>query len=446
MIEDKLRIIYLMLINGIELNDNTLMLNRISKEDVINLIKIKKLDINDNGTYRILGVNDFRHFGIELLKNSRVREAKACFEKCYELAPNDKDVCLQYMLSLIKSQKYKKVLEVYDNLESIANNDKYIKNNNLYLYLLSFIIELPKKYADKVKNMEYDDLKVPSVACNKVENIMRAAILENKFKFAYTKNNDLLIFNKDYSVRFELIKALLTQVIGCEKKKKNYLLGLAKEKKYEEISKFLNKRRELRHLGNYDAYTLVVVEAILELEKTGIIPSSTIDDTIDIYQALSGKNYQLALKINNEFMDSVNGDKSNDIVNMLLVDLNNMILDMKSYSDTSVVSEEVQSFEEDKFIKEIEEFAYCLVVDGISIDQAGIKYGLMSDWILLIKLIYARDYYIEGNYEAGDKLVYEVEISNNKTNQVLSFLNKVKLNKYNYKNMVDVNKKSLNKK
>jgi hypothetical protein len=53
--------------------------------------------------------------------------------------------------------------------------------------------------------------------------------------------------------------------------------------------------------------------------------------------------------------------------------------------------------------------------------------------MLIIKLIYARDYYMEGNLVLGDILVGEVEKVISKPAIVLDFLDKVREYKIKYK-------------
>lgn len=77
-------------------------------------------------------------------------------------------------------------------------------------------------------------------------------------------------------------------------------------------------------------------------------------------------------------------------------------------------------------LKEAEEFAYYIKQLSIPFNMAIKKYGVISEQILLIKLIYARDYYLAGEVELGDKLLQEVETSFNITDKITNILNELK--------------------
>ena len=51
---------------------------------------------------------------------------------------------------------------------------------------------------------------------------------------------------------------------------------------------------------------------------------------------------------------------------------------------------------------------------------------MFHEQTLLVKLIYARDYYNASDFDNGDKCLQEVELDNLKTPSVISFLEEVK--------------------
>ena len=67
----------------------------------------------------------------------------------------------------------------------------------------------------------------------------------------------------------------------------------------------------------------------------------------------------------------------------------------------------------------------------------------MHEQTLLIKLIYARDYYIESNHILGDILIAEVEADSRKTIAVTALLEEIKVNRDNYKKELSQHKRKL---
>ena len=94
-----------------------------------------------------------------------------------------------------------------------------------------------------------------------------------------------------------------------------------------------------------------------------------------------------------------------------------------------------------------EELAYYIKAEMMTIDEARKKLGIKDSQILLIKLIYARDYFIEGMDELGNKLLKEVENNKEKPSEVFELLNEIKRDKILYKNRPDskIRKKEISK-
>lgn len=96
-------------------------------------------------------------------------------------------------------------------------------------------------------------------------------------------------------------------------------------------------------------------------------------------------------------------------------------------------------------IDKLKELAYYTKENNISLDEARIKYGLIEEQVLLIKLIYARDYYIDGLNSLGAKLLKEVERSKDKTPLVKSMLNEIIKSKNTYRNKPELHTRTKRK-
>ena len=94
------------------------------------------------------------------------------------------------------------------------------------------------------------------------------------------------------------------------------------------------------------------------------------------------------------------------------------------------------------FSKE-EELAYYITSENMTLINAKEKLNLTDEQILLIKLIYARDYYSEEDYSQGDNLVKEVANNKNNSLVVVSLLTEVRRNRNSYKNLIDIKRKKL---
>lgn len=240
--------IYKMLINGLDLTDITLEQYGFTKEDINNLIINKQLRIVNN-TYDLVSVKKFFTYGVSLLRSKNLSSANACFYRCYELNSHIKEVCLQVLMMELKRQRgrnikeYEKIFDIFTNLETITPK-KHENNNDLYLYLFGFILEdMPSNYKERISNMKSNNLMLDNKSNNKEENEIRKAILKRKFKYAIKLLDNLIRKQNGYSVRYELLRTLLNEVIDAEVKFNNKLLYLVKKGNYEEIINILEKRR-----------------------------------------------------------------------------------------------------------------------------------------------------------------------------------------------------------
>ena len=253
-----MEILYKILLNDLDLSYENMKLYGFSDEEIFSLIEHGVIEYVSNNTYSLVLVDKFRRYGVELLKMHRVKEANLCFKKCYELAPNGKEICLQYMISLIEKGNYSEIFDVFSNLEKI-HPEKNSKNTNLYLYLLSFFVEFPEYYKNKVSELYCDDLILPVTKFSKSENEVRFAILNSKFVFAHQKIKFMLARDNGYSVKFKLIETLLRFVVEHENKFKENLISLCKNEQYEEIINILKDRQKLRYLSNMEMCVLIIV-------------------------------------------------------------------------------------------------------------------------------------------------------------------------------------------
>lgn len=95
-------------------------------------------------------------------------------------------------------------------------------------------------------------------------------------------------------------------------------------------------------------------------------------------------------------------------------------------------------------ITNLDEIYYYIEENKMSIESACQIYSLTSEQILLVKLIYARDYYTNSMYSQGDRLVSEVEKSKNKTDRVKKLLIEIRKNKQFYKNRTNIRIRKIN--
>ena len=428
----------------------TFLINGISnpKEVITILLDNGTLKLVEPGKYQISSVIELYNYGIKLLKSNYQLRANLCFEKCYQVNPKHRNSALQVLLLKVKSQKYQEAYNILDDVLEVEP-EKYQYDNNLYLYLLNILEKCPEKYHSKVKSLVAKSV-ISSENTNEEDIEMRKEIINNHFSHAMYFLNNIRAKNLNYSIEVILLKVLLSNAIDNEKNIKEHLELLVKNGQYKELLLTLTELQR-RTLNYYMDVIYLLTQKIIEISETRIIPVINEVKTNDLYQAVLNNNFSLAkqindLKINSSRMrllndKNINKDpKETKIIDKLLVKIDILIKEIKESelsSSNKTVETSNQSLAQvkptkeiydydDKEMKSLEELAQYLKEIKFPFDLSCKKIGLLPEQILLVKLIYARDYYLEGETELGDKLLHEVELSFNITNRVINMLNEIK--------------------
>lgn len=453
----KLDRVYDIIINSKTIiTERTFLINGISNsKEVITLLQNNgTLKMVEPGKYQISSVEELYNYGLRLLKSNYQLRANLCFEKCYQINPNHRNTSLQILLLAIKAQNYQKAYDIIDNISEIEP-EKYQYDNNLYLYLLNILEKCPEKYADKVKTMTLKSI-MPKSNMSEEEIEMRKEIINNHFIHSIYFLNNIGAKNLEYSIERKILKELLSKVVDSESTLKQQLDKLTDNHQYQEIVSTLEEIEQQRKLNTYNRAIYILSKKIIEISKTRTIPKVTIEQTDLFEQALLGNNFSLANDLNNKLI--VKTKKKPNTIDKLLLELNKIIKEIKE-SELSIsreieessipritTTEETfyqQSEDEYKELERMEDLAYYLKETKLPFNMSCKKIGLLPEQVLLIKLIYAKDYYIEGNFDAGDQIIKEVELSFNISTKVIYYLNKVKKNRNNYQKETATNTRKL---
>lgn len=85
-------------------------------------------------------------------------------------------------------------------------------------------------------------------------------------------------------------------------------------------------------------------------------------------------------------------------------------------------------------IEKFDEITAYILESGLDVETACQKFGMTDEQIDIMRLIYARQFYLQGNYEKGDQFLKSVEKSKNKTKFTLKLFDEVRHNKRFYIN------------
>ena len=436
MIESRIKKICELIIKGIPLTKSTLIKNGITIAEIDEMIDEGTLKIIDGDLYELYSLYELYYYGVELLSEKEIKKANMCFKLCHQINPNNRIFLLQLFCKSLKLHDYKMAFERFSKLEQIES-EKYKADNNLYLYLLSMLTSCSIEYEEKLYSMDYDSILIPgdSQEYNKDElNNIRHLIMKNKYNSALRLLNVIMQRDKYSAVQNEVLKELLQQVNDADKEFRLSLLKSVKEEKYGDICMALLRISKQRYLSNNETYIYMIIKTIISILKTNIVPESIIVETDCLYEALKGNNFSIAKSINDKMLNTKYPPLDNQIINILLIKLNKLIFDIKTeqYENT------IQKMSFDDCVKEMNVKLYPLIPEDITEEEIKLNVNLSEEDILIIRLIKARNYYIECMYLLGDTIIKEVEKSKFKTTRVARYINEIRTNKLFYMYRTDI--------
>lgn len=326
--EENLNQMYNGLIDEKELTTKELNSYGFNSKDLTDLINDRVLERVKRGYYSFLSIDDLFYYGKQLIASKEYDKATACFKKCYKLNPNHLGACFQLFLRSIQSKNYEEAFTYFEHFYD-SDNEYYNNDSNFYLYLLSMITEIPEQHREYAKYLKLEDIRVDfnDKRFNDPysQTRVRISALNQKFTLASKKLNELIKQHGRLSVQDIITRTLLSQAIEVQNELKNNIANLAMEKDYKKIISHLEKVQEQHHLSAADECILFLAREVSKLEETGIIPKKEVISTNKLFEAINGKNFELALSLSKDYIKRNNINPSDNAMFMLLKDITELI-------------------------------------------------------------------------------------------------------------------------
>lgn len=326
--KDNLNKMYNGLIDEKELTTKELNSYGFNSKDLTVLINDGILERVKRGHYSFLSIDDLFYYGKKLIALKEYDKATACFEKCYELDSNHLGSCFQLFLRAVQSKDYSNAFTYFEHFYD-SDNEYYNNDSNFYLYLLSMITEIPEKHREYAKYLQLEDIRIDfndkRFDDPHSQNKVRISALNQKFTLASKQLNKLIKQHGRLSVQDIIIKTLLSQAIEVQNELKKNIANLAMKKDYKEIISHLEQVQEQHYLSAADECVLFLAREVSKLEETGIIPEKEVISTNKLFEAINGKNFELALSLSKDYTERNNIDPSDNTMFMLLKDITELI-------------------------------------------------------------------------------------------------------------------------
>jgi len=202
----------------------------------------------------------------------------------------------------------------------------------LYLYLFNLLTKCPEEYVERVKDMDYDSYLFPAdirVPFKEEQNNIRQSITKNKVKNALRIQNNIIASKPRYSVSDEVLKELIIRLINLESRFKSQILEFAKNKDYHRIISFLYTKSRKRYLTNVETFIRLICESIINISENRVVPPTMVDNTDEIYIAITGNNFELALTLEKMRLKHYEQNPNESVVYILLTQINELIYELE---------------------------------------------------------------------------------------------------------------------
>lgn len=296
--------------------------------DIKNMINNSIIKRVKRGYYSFIDEDKLLKYGLNLISKQENQKAYRCFLKCFDINPKNPNVFFQVFLRSITNNDYDKTLQLYNKLSNSAIEHNII-DSNLYIYLLNMITDIPEKERNYAKFLNYYDVKIPDNVTryddNKRYNMIRSLIFKRKFSLALKQLINLTQDRGHSTVHDIILMALLKKAIKVEAQSRDVILNNIMNNDYQSVISYLFKKSKKYKLSLFDRAILSLSKKYLDIINTGEIPLVTINETDNIFEAIEGNNFKLALEICNRFNKENNLKDRDSLYYYILSDLTNVV-------------------------------------------------------------------------------------------------------------------------
>ncbi len=295
--EEKERV-YHLLVHNKRLTTSILRQNGFTEGKINALVRENTLRKTGRGVYDLYSAGPLYLYSVRELTRGNTEEAVLCYEYYYRDSPIAPSANFAMFMRCILKEDYANVEKYLDGFmrppeDRVQNNDY-----NFYLYLLSFITELPEKYRTRVHALQYSDITIPQNRQDRSLEPLRIAAFYNR---NFQRGLELLNAKGD-----ETISDVVTRHLICQANEKSQILNcrartLIKNAEYEQLVDLLEHEAENHPLRLTLQAKLLIAKDIVDMRRTGLPSVPNMEETNDFYRLIQIRDYDRALENNETF-------------------------------------------------------------------------------------------------------------------------------------------------
>ena len=332
-----------------ELTTKELLELGFNSHDLSKMVEDGKIRRVKRGVYDLDKVDGLFNYAL-ILAGKRSKDFdryNLAIKRCLEIDPNNGRVHTKLFLDSLYTNNFDQAINSIRVLGN-GDNESYKRDSNLWLYMLSFMTELPLDLREKVSSLKLkdvltmdDDLRYEDkLSQNKIRNF----IMNYKFSQAKDLFSEVTSGVKKRPIYLSITEKLLEMVKYYDIKNQTSIYDLILHGKYDDARKRLSDSLELHGLSNSDKEILMLLNDLDSIIKDKKIPEvEEIEESKYLFVEIQKHNYERALKLFREHPIK-NPSRSVKSVGILLEVINEEIVRLKRLEEVN--KEEVEIVED----------------------------------------------------------------------------------------------------
>lgn len=331
--------IYDKFIDKKELTTKELLELGLNSHDLTNLVNEGKLRRVRRGFYDLEKCDGLFNYANILAskKYKKYDRFQQAINRCLEIDPNNGKIHARLFLDSLHKNNFDQAIESIRVLSN-GDNSAYTKDANLWLFLLSFITELPDDLKEKVSGLKLEDVLTREDDLRYEDKLSQNKIRSNIMNYKFSQANDEL---NELNIKKKPIYILITEkLLGMVKyydmRNQHNIGDLLVEGKYEEVRDLLIRDRDLHGLSNSNKEILMILEDLISVINDKKIPEvENMPDSEYLFVEIQKHNYERALQLYRDFPVK-NVSRSVKSVGLLLERINEEINKLKKDDSRSL--------------------------------------------------------------------------------------------------------------
>ena len=331
--------IYDKFIDKKELTTKELLELGLNSHDLTNLVNEGKLRRVRRGFYDLEKCDGLFNYANILAskKYKKYDRFQQAINRCLEIDANNGKIHTRLFLDSLHKNNFDQAIE---SIRVLSNGDNvaYTKDANLWLFLLSFITELPEDLKEKVSELKLEDVLTRDDDLRYEDKLSQNKIRSNIMNYKFSQANDEL---NELNIKKKPIYILITEkLLGMVKyydmRNQHNIGDLLVEGKYVEVRDLLIRDRDLHGLSNSNKEILMILEDLISVINDKKIPEvENMPDSDYLFVEIQKHNYERALQLYRDFPVK-NVSRSVKSVGLLLERINEEINKLKKDDSRSL--------------------------------------------------------------------------------------------------------------